>query len=75
MNTYSESFSIPASGWTGGASAIMVATTGTAPVTMTVRLWRDEPTSAARTIALLPGIVYPLKVRNVTHSSTVTGFN
>jgi len=70
---YTQSFSIPSGGWTGGAMGIMNATTS--PITATVRLWRDDPTTAARTISLAAGQILPLKVRFVNHSSTVTGFN
>ena len=72
---YTEAFGIPAGGWTGGANALMVATTGTAPVVVNVRLWRDDPAAPTRPIALRPGQILPLKVRHVSHSSTVTGFN
>jgi hypothetical protein len=72
---YTESFTIPAGGWTGGANAIMAAITGTTAITVNVRLWRDDPTTPVRQIALRPGQILPLKVRYVSHSSTVTGFN
>lgn len=70
---YSESFSIPTGGWTGGASGLLNATTS--PIICTVRLWRDDPTTAARTISLAPGEILPIKVKFVNHSSTVTGLN
>ena len=71
--TFTESFTIPTGGWTGGASGLLNGTT--AGITAAVRLWRDNPATAARTISLAPGEILPVKVRHVTHSSTVTGFN
>jgi len=70
---YSESFSIPTGGWTGGANAIMCTATGlTTGVTADVRLWRD---SATTRIVMAPGEILPLKVRHINHNSTVIGFN
>jgi hypothetical protein len=71
---YSESFSIPTGGWTGGAQAIMAtnSTTLTAGITADVRLWRD---SSLTRIVLAPGEILPLKVRHVSHNSTIIGFN
>lgn len=70
---YTESFTIPTGGWTGGASAILNGTT--AGITADVRLWRDDSATAARRISLAPGQILPIKVRYVSHAGTVTGFN
>lgn len=70
---YTESFTIPTGGWTGGASGLLNGTTSS--ITATVRLWRDDPSTAARTISLAPGQILPVKVKFVNHSSTVIGFN
>jgi hypothetical protein len=70
---YTESFTIPTGGWTGGAMGIMNGTTG--GITADVRLWRDDATTAPRRISLAPGQILPLKVRFISHNSTITGFN
>lgn len=74
---YTESFSIPTGGWTGGTQAIMATSsvTLTTGITADVRLWRDDPTSAPRRVILAPGEILPLKVRYINHNSTITGFN
>lgn len=72
---YSESFTIPAGGWTGGANAIQAASTLAAGITADVRLWRDSSTAPLTRITMRPGEILPLKVRYVNHSSTVAGFN
>ena len=70
---YSESFTIPTGGWTGGANAIMcTATALTTGITADVKLWRD---SATTRIVMAPGEILPLKVRYISHNSTVIGFN
>jgi hypothetical protein len=70
---YTESFSIPTGGWTGGASGLL---NGTASgITADIRLWRDDPTTAPRRVSLAAGEILPVKVRYVSHNSTVTGFN
>lgn len=74
MDIYTESFNIPAGGWTGEASALNAAISGTAPVNVSVRLWRD-PAGATTDISLRPGQILPVKVRWINHSSIVTGFN
>ena len=72
--TYTESFTIPTGGWTGGASGLLNGTT--TGITADVRLWRDNPTTALRRISLAPGEILPVKVRHVTHNaSAMTGFN
>ena len=70
---YSESFSIPAGGWTGGAQAIMATNsiTLTTGITADVRLWRD---SSLTRIVLAPGEILPLKVKYINHNSTIVGF-
>ena len=70
---YTESFTIPTGGWTGGASGILNGTT--AGITADIRLWRDNSATAARRISLAAGQILPVKVRYVNHNSTVTGFN
>lgn len=72
---YSESFAIPTGGWTGGASAIQAAVAGAGGVTADVRLWRDSPTAPLTRITLRPGDILPIKVRHVSHNTTITGFN
>jgi len=72
---YSESFAIPAGGWTGGASAIQLAVAGAAGVTAVVRLWRDSPTAPMTRVTLRPGDILPIKVRQVYHNSTIVGYN
>ena len=74
MDIYTESFNIPAGGWTGQASALNAAINGTAPINISVRLWRD-PAGATTDISLRPGQILPVKVRWINHSSIVTGFN
>lgn len=71
---YTESFAIPTGGWTGGAQGILnpSPTTG---VTCAVRLWRDDPTTAARTISLAPGQILPIKVKFVSTATALVGFN
>ena len=75
MDIYTESFNIPAGGWTGQASALNAGTAGTAPINVSVRLWRDPADAAPTDISLRPGHILPIKVRWISHSSTVTGFN
>lgn len=70
---YTQSFTIPSGGWTGGAMGIMNPTTSGA--TAGVRLWRDDPTTAPRQISLAAGQILPLKVRFVQSGITLTGFN
>lgn len=70
---YTESFTIPTGGWTGGANGLLNGTT--TGITADVRLWRDDSTTAARRISLAPGEILPIKVRYVSHNGTVTGFN
>lgn len=70
---FTESFNIPTGGWTGGASGLLNGTT--AGITADVRLWRDDSSTTARRISLAPGQILPIKVRFVSHNSTVTGFN
>jgi len=72
---YSESFNIPAGGWTGGANAIQLAISGTAGTTADVRLWRDSATAPLTRITLRPGDILPIKVRYVSHNTTIAGFN
>ncbi len=79
--TYSESFPIPAGGWTGQASAILVSsrTASRAGVTADVRLWRDPTDAPLRRISLAGGVVQELKIRYINFSSATTtgaiGFN
>lgn len=68
---YTESFTINAGGWTGGANAILNSTTS--GVTAGIRLWRDS--GDPRQISLAPGQILPLKVRHVQCGVTLTGFN
>jgi hypothetical protein len=71
--TFTESFNIPTGGWTGGASGILNGTT--AGITADVRLWRDSSATTPRRISLAPGEILPVKIRYISHNSTVTGFN
>ena len=76
---YTQSFSIGTGGWTGQANALGLATAATAGVTVAVRLWRDDPTTAPRQISIRGGELLPLKVRYVFHNNvagiTLTGLN
>lgn len=74
MDLYTQSFTIPSGGWTGGASALI--SSATAQQTINVRLWRDDtPSGQTLSIALRPGEVFPIKVRWVNHTSGVVGLN
>jgi hypothetical protein len=70
---YSESFTIPTGGWTGGAIGLLNGTT--TGITADVRLWRDSSATTPRRISLAPGEILPVKIRYINHNSTVTGFN
>ena len=70
---YSESFTIPTGGWTGGAIGLLNGTT--TGITADVRLWRDSSATTPRRISLAPGEILPVKIRYISHNSTVTGFN
>ena len=76
---YTDAFSIPSGGWTGGASAIMYCPNGgvnTTGITADITLWRDVERIR---MYLNPGVVYPFKVRFINHSASgntgVVGFN
>jgi len=71
---YTESFAIPTGGWTGGAQAIHNPSS-TAGTTCNVRLWRDDSTTAPRTIAIAAGQILPLKVKFVATTNPLIGFN
>ena len=77
-NRYTQSFNIPAGGWTGQASAILNCTTTNLGITCSVRLWRDNPSSPPRILTMRPGEIIPIKVRYVFHnqgSIGLAGFN
>lgn len=68
---YTESFTIPTGGWTGGANAILNSTLN--GVTADIRLWRDS--GDPRRVSLAPGQILPLKVRFVQCTVNLTGLN
>ena len=76
---YTQSFSIPSGGWTGGANAICLNNTGAPSIAVDVRLWADPPSQAWTRIAMRAGEVLLLKVRGVSYATaagvTLTGLN
>ena len=73
MDLYTQSFNIPAGGWTGQASGLLLGLgASTAVVTIQVKFWRDSTPSF---ITLRPGELLPFKVRWVNHNTTLAGFN
>lgn len=73
---YTESFTIPAGGWTGGTNGLMLSNTNVNAITADVRLWRD---SGLSTISIRSGEILPLKVRYIHYAvvagNTMIGFN
>lgn len=72
---YTESFTIPQGGWTGGTNGILLTNTTVNAITADVRLWRDTNTS---TISIRSGEILPLKVRFINYTgagNTMIGFN
>lgn len=71
--TYTEGFTIPTSGLTGGCSALLNATATTA--TAVVVPWRSTSGGTCN-ISLSPGTILPMKVRRVVSSTQeLTGLN
>lgn len=73
---YTESFTIPAGGWTGGTNGLMLTNGNVNAITADVRLWRD---SGLSTISIRSGEILPLKVRYIHYAvvagNTMIGFN
>jgi len=73
---YTESFTIPAGGWTGGTNGLMLTNGNVNAITADVRLWRD---SGLSTISIRSGEILPLKVRYINYAvvagKTMIGFN
>lgn len=77
---YSESFGVPTGGWAGGANAIQLAISGAAGATVDVRLWRDQGLAGTSLnpltrITMRPGDILPIKVKYISHNTTIAGFN
>ena len=77
---YTESFTIPAGGWTGGTNGLMLTNGNVNAITADVRLWRDnQGTGGLSTISIRSGEILPLKVRYINYAvvagNTMIGFN
>lgn len=72
--TYTEAFTIPTGGLSAGCMALLNATS--AAGTAVIVPWRNAATGATCAVSLAPGVILPIKTKEVKSSTVIiTGLN